>query len=115
MKTIFAAALLAASASFAQNTPVVWKLATGYKADSIPFVVTSYADAKRMWDLQRPGLEREMAQRGFKLLYAVPWPPQGLYLTKPLKDISDFTKKVKENPSLLLRRPKKSHQDAAAR
>ncbi len=31
-----------------------------------------------------------------------------------LKDLAAFTKKVKENPSLLLRRPKKSQQDAAA-
>ena len=39
----------------------------------------SYADARRLWALQRPTMERLLAQRGLKLLYSVPWPPQGLY------------------------------------
>ena len=59
-------------------------------ADSIPFVVSSYKDAERMWKLQRPGIERHFAQRGLKLLYAVPWPPQGLHSSKPVRSLSDF-------------------------
>lgn len=59
-------------------------------ADSIPFVVGSYKRAQRLWELQRPGMEREFAQRGLKILYAVPWPPQGLYTTRPVKTTSDF-------------------------
>lgn len=59
-------------------------------ADSIPFVVGSYKRAQRLWELQRPGMEREFAQRGLKILYAVPWPPQGLYTTQPVKSMNDF-------------------------
>ncbi len=59
-------------------------------ADSVPFVVGSYKNAKRLWQLQRPGMEREFAQRGLKILYAVPWPPQGLYTTRPVKSVADF-------------------------
>jgi TRAP-type C4-dicarboxylate transport system substrate-binding protein len=59
-------------------------------ADSIPFVVTSYADAQRLWRLQRPLLDKHFADRGMKLLYAVPWPPQGLYSTKPIRMAADF-------------------------
>lgn len=59
-------------------------------ADSVPFVVNGYADARRMWRLQRPGLEREMAKRGLTVLYAVPWPPQGLYTTQPVKQAADL-------------------------
>lgn len=59
-------------------------------ADSIPFVVGSYKRAARMWELQRPGIDGEFAQRGLKVLYAVPWPPQGLYTTRPVKNITDF-------------------------
>lgn len=59
-------------------------------ADSIPFVVGSYKDAERMWKLQRPGIEKHFAQRGLKLLYAVPWPPQGLHSSKPVRSLSDF-------------------------
>ncbi len=59
-------------------------------ADSIPFVVGSYKRAQRLWQLQRPGMEREFAQRGMKILYAVPWPPQGLYTTRPVSTLTDF-------------------------
>jgi TRAP-type C4-dicarboxylate transport system substrate-binding protein len=59
-------------------------------ADSIPFVVGSYQDAERLWKLQRPGMERHLASRGLKLLYTVPWPPQGLHTSKPIRGLSDF-------------------------
>ncbi len=59
-------------------------------ADSIPFVVGSYQDAERLWKLQRPGMERHLASRGLKLLYTVPWPPQGLHSSKPIRGLSDF-------------------------
>ena len=59
-------------------------------ADSIPFVVGSYKDADRLWKLQRPGIEKHFAQRGLKLLYAVPWPPQGLHSNKPVRSLADF-------------------------
>lgn len=59
-------------------------------ADAIPFVVGSYQDAQRLWQLQRPVLERQLAQRGLRILYAVPWPPQGLYATRPIKTAGDF-------------------------
>lgn len=59
-------------------------------ADSIPFVVTSYADAQRMWQLQRPLIEKHFEARGVKVLYAVPWPPQGLHSNKPINASGDF-------------------------
>lgn len=69
--------------SLAQEMPIAG-------ADSIPFVVGSYADALRMWHLQRPLIEQQFAQRGVKVLYAVPWPPQGLHSNKPINDAADF-------------------------
>lgn len=59
-------------------------------ADSVPFVVSSYKDAQRLWKLQRPGMEKHFAARGMKLLYAVPWPPQGLHSSKPVRGLADF-------------------------
>ncbi len=59
-------------------------------ADSIPFVVGSYADAQRLWQLQRPLIDRHFTARGLKLLYAVPWPPQGLFANKPVRSGADF-------------------------
>jgi TRAP-type transport system periplasmic protein len=59
-------------------------------ADSIPFVVSSYGDAQRMWQLQRPLIEKHFAERGLKLLYSVPWPPQGLFSNRPIASSADF-------------------------
>jgi TRAP-type transport system periplasmic protein len=59
-------------------------------ADSVPFVVSTYADASRLWKFQRPLTEKAFAQRGLKVLYAVPWPPQGLHSKKPISTLQDF-------------------------
>lgn len=59
-------------------------------ADSVPFVVSNYGDAQRMWKYQKPLTEKSFAQRGVKVLYAVPWPPQGLHSKKPIVSLQDF-------------------------
>ncbi len=59
-------------------------------ADSVPFVVNTYSDAQRLWKLQRPGIEKHLKDRGLTLLYAVPWPPQGLHSSKPIRSLADF-------------------------
>lgn len=59
-------------------------------ADAVPFVVRSYADARRMWDLQRPLIDTHFAAKGLKALYAVPWPPQGLFSIAPVRSSADF-------------------------
>jgi TRAP-type transport system periplasmic protein len=59
-------------------------------ADSVPFVVSTYADAQRLWKVQRPLTEKAFAQRGLKVLYAVPWPPQGLHSKKQITTMQDF-------------------------
>lgn len=59
-------------------------------ADAVPFVVHSYADARRLWDLQRPLIDTHLAAKGIKALYAVPWPPQGLLSVAPVRSSADF-------------------------
>jgi TRAP-type transport system periplasmic protein len=70
-------------------------------ADSVPFVVGSFADASKLWRMQRPLTEKAFDKRGLKVLYAVPWPPQGLYSKKPIATLQDFrgTKMRTYNPS----------------
>jgi len=58
--------------------------------DSIPFITHGYPEARMLWQLSRRHVERELDQRGLKLLYAVPWPPQGLYSVKPLNGSRDL-------------------------
>jgi TRAP-type transport system periplasmic protein len=59
-------------------------------ADSVPFVVDSYAKSQRLWAHQRPLIEKQMAAQGLTPLYAVPWPPQGLYTVRPIASAADL-------------------------
>lgn len=59
-------------------------------ADAVPFVVASYEDAQRLWQHQRPLVERHLEARGLKPLFAVPWPPQGLYTIRPVRSADDL-------------------------
>ena len=61
-----------------------------FGVDSIPFLATSYADARRLHEASRPALERVLAAQSLKLLYAVPWPPQSLYSIKPVQSLADL-------------------------
>ncbi len=59
-------------------------------ADAVPFITRHYDDARRLWSHQRPLVERAFAERGLRVLYAVPWPPQGLYSTRPIAAPQDL-------------------------
>jgi len=61
-----------------------------FNLDSIPFVATSYEEARRLYQAQRPEVEKWLAQRGVVFLYAVPWPPQGLYTKRPVNTGADL-------------------------
>lgn len=58
--------------------------------DTLPFFVNDYEDAKRLWRLSRPQVEKALDQRGLVALYAVPWPPQNLYANRPISTPQDF-------------------------
>ncbi len=61
-----------------------------YGADGIPFLADSYDEAAKLWKAQRPMLEKKLAEQGMTVLYAVPWPPQGIYSKKPLASAADL-------------------------
>jgi TRAP-type C4-dicarboxylate transport system substrate-binding protein len=61
-----------------------------FGVDSIPFLATSYADAAKLWKASRRALEERFAKQGMRVLYAVPWPPQGIYSNKPLASLADM-------------------------
>ncbi|RED12123.1 TRAP transporter substrate-binding protein [Pontivivens insulae] len=54
--------------------------------DSLPFVATDYGSAADLWDEQRPLVQSALRERGLIALYAVPWPPQGLYSRVEISD-----------------------------
>ena len=60
--------------------------------DSVPFLATSYAEARKLWNASRKITEERFAKQGMKVLYAVPWPPQGIYSKKPIASFSLSTR-----------------------
>lgn len=61
-----------------------------FGVDGIPFLATSYAESKKLYAAQKPILEKKLAEQGMVLLYAVAWPPQGLYSKKPVASAADL-------------------------
>lgn len=57
-----------------------------FGADNLPFLATGYEDAKKLWDAQKALIEAELDKEGLMALYAVPWPPQGLYVNGEATD-----------------------------
>src|SRR5436190_12632471 len=55
-----------------------------YGVDSVPFLATSYAEADKLWKASKKALDDRFAKQGLMILYSVPWPPQGIYSSKPL-------------------------------
>ena len=61
-----------------------------FKADNIPFLASDFDSAARLWAASRPQITAALEKNGIKLLYAVPWPPQGIYTKKPISSAADL-------------------------
>src|SRR6266699_6308732 len=58
---------------------------------SLPFLVTSVADARRLADIARPYLAAVLEKKGLRLLYLTPWPPSGIWSRTALTTPSDLS------------------------
>jgi TRAP-type C4-dicarboxylate transport system substrate-binding protein len=58
--------------------------------DGIPFLVTSYDAARRLYQVQRPVLEKYLERQGLVLLYCVPWPASGIYTRRAVNTMADM-------------------------
>jgi TRAP-type C4-dicarboxylate transport system substrate-binding protein len=58
--------------------------------DVVPFLATSYDQARKLWVAQKPAIEKKLDAQGIKLLFAVPWAPQGLYAKKDINTLEDL-------------------------
>ena len=70
-------------ANFSNEWPI-------YAADGLPFLADSYDEAAKLNRLQKPLLEKKLAEQGMLLLYTVAWPPQGIYAKKPINSAADL-------------------------
>jgi len=58
--------------------------------DALPYLAKSYLDAFNLYKVSRGQVEKILKIKGVKLLYAVPWPAQGLYSRVKLREMNDF-------------------------
>ncbi|HTF15379.1 MAG TPA: TRAP transporter substrate-binding protein [Burkholderiales bacterium] len=58
--------------------------------DGVPFLATSYGDAMKLWKASRKPLEEQLAKQGLKVLFSVPWPPQGIYSKRQINSVADM-------------------------
>lgn len=58
--------------------------------DTVPFLATSFADAKKLYTASKAATEKKLAAQGIKLLFMVPWAPQGIYAKKDINTVEDM-------------------------
>jgi TRAP-type transport system periplasmic protein len=61
-----------------------------FGADGQPFLADSYEESAKLYKAQKPVLEKKLAEQGLMLLYAVAWPPQGIFSKKPINSAADL-------------------------
>ncbi len=67
-----------------QNEWPMWGL------DGIPFLATSYPEAYKLYQASKPALQKKLGEQGMVLLYAVAWPPQGIFSKKKIESAADL-------------------------
>lgn len=58
--------------------------------DSVPFLATSFADSDKLWAAAQDKLAALLDSQNLVYIYAVPWPPQGLYAKKDIEAAADL-------------------------
>jgi len=58
--------------------------------DVVPFVATSYPEALKLWAASKPAIEKKLDAQGLKLLFGVPWGPQGIYAKRDINTLEDM-------------------------
>jgi len=69
--------------NFANEDPV-------YELDGVPFLARGFDASWKLYQAQKPVLQKKLNAQGMTLLYSVPWPPQGLYTNRDLKSVADM-------------------------
>jgi TRAP-type C4-dicarboxylate transport system substrate-binding protein len=61
-----------------------------YGADGLPFLATSYAQARKLAEAQKPALNKLLGAQGMQVLFTVAWPPQGVFVNKEITAVADM-------------------------
>ena len=58
-----------------------------WEVDGIPFLAAGYDNAWKLWQAQKPYIEKLLAKEKLVPLYAVAWPGQGLYVQQEMQSL----------------------------
>jgi len=58
--------------------------------DVVPFLATSFDQSKKLYAASKAAIEKKLDSQGVKLLFMVPWAPQGVYVKKDLNTVDDM-------------------------
>ena len=58
--------------------------------DGLPFLADSYDSAWKLYQAQKPVLQKKLGEQGMMLLYSVAWPPQGIFVKKEIASAADL-------------------------
>ena len=61
-----------------------------FGVDSVPFVATSFDASEKLWAAAQEKLKSALDAQNLVYIYAVPWPPQGLYFKKEVNAVADM-------------------------
>jgi len=61
-----------------------------FELDALPFLTNSYESAWRLYQVQKPWLQKKLAAQGMMLLYSVAWTTQGIYSKRALATVDDL-------------------------
>jgi TRAP-type C4-dicarboxylate transport system substrate-binding protein len=61
-----------------------------FEVDAVPLLARDFDSAWKLWQASRGQIEARLQKQGIKLLYSVPWPPQGIYTKVPVSSIANF-------------------------
>lgn len=61
-----------------------------YEVDSVPYLAANYEEAWSLWEASREVIAEELAKQQLRILFAVPWPPQGIYTNKLVEEPGDL-------------------------
>jgi TRAP-type transport system periplasmic protein len=67
-----------------QNEWQIWGV------DGLPFLADSYDESMKLYKITKPTMDKKLAEQGMAMLYSVPWPPQGIYVKKPIASAADL-------------------------
>ena len=61
-----------------------------FEATNVPFLARGFDKADVLWKAIAKHVEERLAKQGLMLMFAAPWPSQGIYTKEPVKDIGGY-------------------------